>query len=154
MASAILSQIAASASLTISLASIADGSGRVSAGVSNPSPSYPRIILFAKIKLGTSPNSNAIIELYLIRGDASSPAIQDDNAGTADAAYTALNAQLIGTLRSAAAAATGDVLRGSFIIEEPGLYWSIGVKNRTGVALDATNGNHALTYNLVDLQVQ
>lgn len=150
----ILSQIDASAALTITLGSLANGSGRVSAAVSNASPSKPRVILFAQIELGTSPNSNSLVDLYLIRGDAASPNIQDDNAGTSDAAFNVLNAQLIGSLRAGASAATGDILRGSFVIDEPGLLWSIGVVNRSGVALDATNGNHVLRYNYVNPEIQ
>lgn len=151
----ILSQYDASTALTISLASIATGAGRVSTAVSNASPSKPRVRIYAQIKMGTSPVANSNVEVYLIRGDvSSSPNIQDDNAGVSDAAYTALNAQLIGTLRNAASPATGDVLRGSFTVDEPGLIWSIGIMNKSGVNLDSTGGNHVIRYTYINPEVQ
>lgn len=153
MANDILSQIDASAALTISLASIATNAGRVSTAIGNASPSKPRVLIFAQIKMGTGPNANGTVELYLIRGDAASPNIQDDNAGAVDAAYTAVNAQFIGTLRNPDAT-TGNVLRGSFVVDEPGLLWSIGVKNLSGVALDATGSNHVVRYQYVNPEVQ
>lgn len=160
MANDILSQIDASVALTISLASITEGNGRVSTAVSNASPSKPRIIIFAQITMGTNPVANSIVELYLIRGDAASPNIQDDNHGTgtpngtSDDAFTAMNAQIIGTLRNSGTPATGDVLRGSFIVDEPGLLWSIGVKNRSGVTLNGTGSNHVIRYSFVNPEIQ
>lgn len=140
---------AASTALTITLGSLANstaGVGRQSTIVDNTSNAYTAIWLACNIKMGTSPSNNALVYVYLIRDDNNGTNIRDDAAGASDAALTVLNATLIGTLTTKAAAATGDVLKALFYIPNPGPKWGIAIVNSTGVALDSTNGSHVINY--------
>lgn len=135
---------AAASALTITLASLGNGSARQSTEVDNTSNLYVGLYVACNIKLGTSPTSNTIISVYILRNDNAGTPIRDDGAGASDAAITIKNAQLIGTLTTGGSAATGDVLKGIFYIDNPGPKFSIAVKNGSGVALDATGGNHVI----------
>ena len=140
---------ASSTALTITLASLASstaGVGRQSTIVDNTSNAYTAAWLACNIKCGTSPSSNALIYIYLIRDDNNGTNIRDDAAGASDAALTVLNAPLIGTLTTKSSAATGDVLKGVFYVPNLGPKWGIAVVNSTGVNLDSTGGNHVINY--------
>jgi len=138
-----------STALTITLASLANstaGVGRQSTIVDNTTNAYTAVWVACNIKCGTSPTSNANVYIYLIRDDNNGTNIRSDGAGASDAALTVLNAQLIGTLKTGASAATGDVLKDIFYVPAPGPKWGIAIVNSTGVALDATGGNHVINY--------
>lgn len=133
--------------LTITLASLASstsGVGRQSTMVDNSVTRYRRIFLLLAIKLGTSPNSNAPISVYLLRYDTT--AIRTDGAGATDAALTIKQAIPIGVLTTGPSAATGDVLIGDFVVDNPGPSWGIAIVNGSGVALDSTGGNHVVNW--------
>lgn len=154
MPNAILSKFATRATLTISLNSLATstaGVGRQSTLVDNSATRYSRIILSASIKLGTSPTGNRAVYVYLIRGNGTERA---DGAGPTDAGITVVNAELLGVMASKSSPATGDVLVGAFLIEEPGPEWGIAIVHDTGVNLDSTGGNHVLSYVGVNPEVQ
>jgi hypothetical protein len=139
----------ASTSFTITLGSLASstaGVGRQSTIVDNTSTAYTAVWIAVNVKMGTTPNSNALVYIYLIRDDNNGTNIRDDGAGASDAGLTVLNAPLIGTLTTKSSAATGDVLKGIFYVQAPGPKFGIAVVNATGVALDATNGNHVINY--------
>lgn len=139
----------ASTALTITLGGLASstaGVGRQSTIVDNTTNAYVAAWIACNIKCGTSPNSNALVYVYLIRDDNNGTNIRDDGAGASDAGLTVLNAQLIGTLTTKSSAATGDVLKGIFYVPNLGPKWGIAIVNSTGVALDATNGNHVINY--------
>ena len=138
--------LAASASFTITLGGLANGSARQSTEIDNTTNLYVGAYVACNIKLGTSPTSNTIISVYILRNDNNATPIRDDAAGASDAAITIKNATLIGTLTTGGSAATGDVLKGVFYVDNLGPKWSIAIKNDTGVALDATNGNHVVNY--------
>lgn len=143
------------APLTITLASLASstaGVGRQSTMIDNATTRYKRIYLSASIKLGTSPNSNALIALYLLRYDGTS--IRTDGAGTTDAGLTVKNAQQFATLVTGPSASTGDVLTDTFTIDDPGRNWGIAIVNITGVALDATGSNHVINWYAEVPQIQ
>lgn len=150
MASLIKEKPSATGTLTITLGALATsaglGVGRQSTLVDNSTTQYPVIELFASITLGTNPVANTAVYLVLIRASTSGTPIRDDGAGTTDAAFTALNATPIGSLRTSSAPSTGDVLKGSFIFRNPGPTWGVGVWHDTGVALNATDGNHVVEY--------
>jgi hypothetical protein len=38
-------------------------------------------------------------------------------------------------------------LKANFMVYDPGAKWAAGVVNSSGVALDATGGNHVVSYN-------
>lgn len=139
---------------TITLASLASstaGAGRQSTLVDNSTTRYGRLLVFVKLRQGTSPTGNRGAQVYLLRGDGTN---RDDGAGASDAALTVLNSQLIGMLVNKSSPATGDVLQGWFIVEEPGKEFGIAIVHDTGVALDSTGGNHLAQYIGINPEVQ
>lgn len=157
MANEIKDKFSTPAALTITLASLASsttGVGRQSTIVDNTTNRYQDILLAVSIKLGTSPTGSKSVQIYLIRDNNDTTPIRDDNAGASDAAFTVLNAPLIGVLMDKSSPSTGDVLAGNFLINKPGPKWGIAVVHDTGVALDATGSNHVISYTGVDPEVQ
>ena len=140
---------------TITLASLASstaGVGRQSTMIDNTTTRAGRVFVFVKIKQGTSPTSARGVYIYGIRGDATN---RDDAAGASDAALTVLNCPLIGVLANkASGAATGDVVQGWFVFDNPGREFGIAIVHDTGVNLDSTEGNHAYKYMLDNPEVQ
>ena len=134
-----------------SLASSTAGVGRQSTLVDNSSTRYGRLLVFVKLKQGTSPTGNRGAQVYLLRGDGTN---RDDGAGASDAALTVLNAQLIGQLVNKPSPATGDVLQGWFVVDEPGKEFGLAIVHDTGVALDSTGGNHLVQFIGVNPEVQ
>lgn len=135
--------------ITITLASLADSStgvGRQSTIVDNTTDKYQDVLVYISVKLGTSPTSNGIVYVYLIRDDGSGSPMRSDNAGASDAGLTVKNAELIGCLASGASPSTGDVLTDAFLIRRPGPKWGIAVVNNSGVSLNSTGGNHVAKY--------
>lgn len=158
MANKILPFFDTEASLTITLASLASstaGVGRQSTMVDNSTLRYKRVRVFIKIKLGTSPTSAKGVYVYALRGDKNATPHRTDGAGASDAALTVLNAPILGVLGDkSSGAATGDVLQGEFILEDPGPEWGIAIVHDTGVALDATAGNHWARYTGEEPEIQ
>lgn len=135
----------ASTALTITLASLASstaGVGRQSTVVDNTSNKYLDVIVYVKIKQGTSPTGNRAVYVYLIRDDNNATNHRSDGAGASDAALTVQTAACIGSMMNKATPATGDLLHGEFLITHPGPKWGIAIVHDTGVALDATEANH------------
>lgn len=131
--------------LTITLANLASsivGVGRQSTLVDNTTTRFSRLIVYVNIKQGTNPTGNKSVYIYLIRSDNDGTQHADDEAGASDAAITILNSQLIGVMRNKASPATGDVLKGSFVVDAPGPEWGIAIVHDTAVNLDNTGGNH------------
>ena len=152
----ILPKFSAPIPLTITIASLANssgGSGRQSTIYDNTTTRFQRATVFLKTKLGATPTVG-YLGLYLIRDDGSVTPLRDDNAGSVDAAITLLNSWQIGSIVTKAAPATGDVLQGSFVIENSGPKFALAVLNSTGVALDATAGNHVLEFVGEDPEIQ
>ena len=147
MPNSVLTRFAAASPITITLGGLANGSGRQGTLVDNTTTGYSRVTVGASIKLGTSPTANTLVSLYLIRGDNAGTPIRTDGAGASDAAIALKNAQSIGTLSTGASPATGDVLSDLFDVPfVPGPKWTVAVLNGTGVALDATSGNHVVSF--------
>jgi hypothetical protein len=154
MANEIKDKFGASTALTITIASLANSAGRQSTLVDNTTARYQDLLLFVNINTANSPNANSIIEVYLIRSDNDGTEHRDDGAGTADAALTPLNSQLVGCLRSSGTPGTGETLKGSFLVHRPGPEWGVALYNRTGQALDATGSNHWVRYSGLNVEVQ
>lgn len=137
------------ATFTLTLASLANGSGRQSTLIDNSSNDYPAALVFLKIKSGgTGPTAGAVYEVYLIRGnDPSSSDYRSDGAGASDAALTIENATLIGTIVVTNTA--NKVFYGEFDTAPFGPLgpeWGIAVKNSSGQALHGTEGDHYKGY--------
>jgi hypothetical protein len=158
MANEIKSKFGTLAAITLDFtpggAGLASATGRQTAVIDNTTFRYSRILLFASVQVGTSPNANSTIEFYLFRTDNDGTEHRDDEAAATEGALTPLNSQLIGTLRVDAAGTTDKILKGSFIIDEPGPEWGIIVYNRTGVALKNLDTNNWLRYVGINPEVQ
>lgn len=134
------------AALTISLASLASstaGVGRQSTMVDNSTTKYDGTLLNVLIKLGTSPTANKSVYVYLIRGDGTN---RTDGAGASDALLTIVNATPIGVMTTGTAPGTGTNLRKTFAIDQLGKEWGIAIVHDSAVNLDATGGNHVITW--------
>jgi hypothetical protein len=151
-------KFSAAAALTISLASLASSSvgvGRQSTVVDNSTSRYGRILLYVKVKQGTSPTSARGVYVWGIRSDGAGSPQRTDGAGASDAAFTAVAAQLLGILpNKATGAATGDNVIGEVIFDNPGPGWAIAISHDTGVALDSTGGNHVVNWVGVNPEIQ
>lgn len=152
MANEIRTKDIARATFTITLASLANASARQSTMITNSSD-YPAAMVFLTIKSGSvAPTAGTVYEVYLIRGDGT---MRDDNAGASDAAITIENASLLGTI--VVTATTAKNFYGVFDTAPLGPLggeWGIAVKNATGQALDATEGNHVKGYQYYVPEVQ
>lgn len=147
----------ADATFTITLASLADASARQSTLIDNSTNDYPAAIVHLKLKSsGSAPTAGKVYEVYLIRGDdPASSNYRSDGAGASDAAITIENAQLLGTI--VVTATTNKLFYGEFDtwpLGPLGPEWGIAVKNSSGQALHATEGDMYKGYVLYVPEVQ
>lgn len=130
---------------TLTLASLANsavGVGRQSTLIDNSSDLYLSALVSLNIKVGTTPTAGSLIYVYLLRSNADSTPIADDNAGASDAGITIVNAPLLGTIR-VLDATTGANYRAIFDTSQLGPLgskWGIAIVNSSGVALNASEG--------------
>jgi len=155
MASANLDLFDTSTAMTITQASITNGSSQQSDLVTNSTSSrgHAYVLIIWKFTLGTSPTAGGSIPIYLIRGDGTSGR-RDDGAGATDASITIVNANLIAVAKLRSSPATGDVLQGSCVVETPGPEWGVAFTNNSGVALNGTGGNHYFRFIYIDPEQQ
>lgn len=135
-----------SGTMTLSIASLTDGSGRGGTAVDNTSGLYINADIEVKVKTGGSgTSSTGYINVYLIRS--ADGTTYDDGFGGTDASYTPVNAILLGTIAVSANATT---YYGLFDTAQLGITlpkkWSIGILNKSGGTLDTTAGNHEVKY--------
>ena len=130
--------------LTITLASLGSAAGRAATAIDNTTNKDPWAKVYVKVKTGASGvSATGTVNVYLI--SAADATNYDDNFAGTDAAYTPVNAKLIGYL-------TANVNATSYYktinLEDQGVElpqkFSIGIYNNTGAALDSTAGNHAV----------
>jgi hypothetical protein len=131
------------ADLTITLASLANGSGRASTAVDNTSDL--NISADVRVKVTTSGTSaTGYVSVYIIRSEDGTN-YEDPTYTGSDAAYTNVNALLLGTVLTPATATYAR----TFDTAELGLTlpakWAIGIVNSSGNALSATAGEHEVS---------
>ena len=137
---------AALGTMTITLASLATsavGVGRQSTLLTNTSTPNTTAQIHAQITAGTS-TGTALVSLYLIRSD--NVGIRDDSAGASDAAWTQLNAPLLGNI--VVGAGTNVQYQSVFdttSLGHLGPQWGIGVVHNLGNPLNPTAGSHLIT---------
>lgn len=147
----------AKSALTVTLASLASstaGVGRQSTIVDNTTARYQDVLVYVKIKQGTSPTGGRSVYVYGIRDDGEATPHRTDGAGAGDAALTVVAAQLLGILPNKNSPATGDVIQGEVLFPRPGPKWGIAIVHDTAVNLDATEANHAVGYIGLNPEVQ
>lgn len=141
---------------TITLASLANAAGRVSAMIDNTTVRAPAAIVYLKVTTGgTAPTANSPIKLYLIRrsNDGTSD-LADSGLGTSDAAVSSepTNAEQVGSIIVSTAINTTYIK--SFTVYDLSSEYSFVVWNGTGQALNATAGNHELQVQPVTIEAQ
>ena len=139
------------AALTCTLASIANGAGRVSARVDNRSDNKHEIGFRVRINSGSSaPTVGTPYLFYLHRQDDLTPSHSDDTVGEADAAVSTQpdNSRQVGKI--IVTADTDTVFETSFTVYDPGPYWSLSMWNATGQTISATEADHYLRYDYLD----
>ena len=138
--------------LTITLASLANGSWRESTVIDNTSTLYDDILIGGTITTGTTPTANTAIEVYFYA--LADGTVYTGGASGTDAAYTADGEELLfpvcQIINVDATSDQGYVfgpvsVRAAFGGAMPSKVGVI-VKDATGVALNATAGNHVLKY--------
>ena len=133
------------ASLTITLASLANGSGRASTAIDNSTNKFISADIRVKVKTNSSgTSSTGYCSIYLVRSEDGTNF--DDSFGGTDGALTVKNALLLGTMITNANATTYQMVIDT---NELGLTlpakWSIAVVNNSGASLDGTGSNHEIT---------
>lgn len=154
MASEIKAKFGTATAFTITLASLATsttGVGRQTTLVDNSTTRYARVLVYGKIRQGTSPTGSKGVNVHLIRGDGTR---RSDAAGASDAAHTVLNAQPMIRAVNKAAPSTGDDIYFDFVIDEPGPEFGLSINHDTGVNLDADAGDHYVYYVGVTYEAQ
>lgn len=159
-----------STALTISLASLASGSagvytsGRQSDAVDNTTNLDIDHLVSGKIRVGTSPTSGRVINVYAwanISSASGTPSYPDTLTGS-DAPRSFTSANVMNSIVRLVASITidstsdrdyffGPVSIASLFVQMP-KFWGVYVAHDTAVALNATAGNHVLSYERVQLQ--
>lgn len=132
-----------SGTATITLASLANGSGRCSTAIDNSTNKF--ITADIGVKVTTSGTlATGFVSVYLVRSyDGTS---YDDAFGGTDGAFTPINATFLGYIATPATSTYYKV----FDLAELGITlpkkWAIAIVNSTGNALSATAGNHEIKF--------
>ena len=165
MASGLKPVFQAKANFTIMLASLANGSARLSTSVSNSTGYYGALINISIMSGATPPTAGALYRVFLIRSVSEVTGSQggDDDAGLggaqtgvfSDGGFTIQNAPQLGSILVTATA--NKVFTGTFDTKPHGPLpniWGIAVLNSSGQALNATEGNHVKDYSHYNYQAQ
>jgi hypothetical protein len=153
---------AASAAITISLASLATSStfvaGQESNQIDNSSNLYDDALVSGKITVGTTPTTNTQILVYVWGADTDITGANLDVLDGADSAETLTSAGVRNGLLKLGASLDVDsntsnrvYYIGAFSVAQlfGGVmpkFWGLFVTHNTGVNLNSTGGNHALAY--------
>ena len=136
-----------SASLTLTLASLANGAGRASTAVDNSTDQAYSADIRLKVKTGASGVlATGYIDVYLVKSEDGTN--YDDSFGGSDGALTPVNATKIGVISAVANATTYQATINTELAGALPRKWAIALVNNTGAALDSTEGNHAKTYTI------
>lgn len=152
---------AAEATVTISVASLASSAtfvaGQESSVVDNTTNKYVDAVLYGKIRVGTTPTVNTEIRVYVFGAPGDAATYPDVMDGT-DSAETLTSVGVgRGFLKLAAAldvdATTSDRDYPFLVASLAQIFggvlpqrWSVFVTHNTGVALNATAGNHFVKF--------
>lgn len=148
---------ATSTALTITLASLANGSARASTAIDNGTNKYIDAALQLRIKLATgTPSGSAAIVIWFYGSEDGTN--YGDNATGSDVAITLTTpTNLRGPFTLATPSAGGltwNAVIGSVASYFGGVLprkWGVVVQNTSGLALDAVEGNHTKTYSGITL---
>jgi hypothetical protein len=150
-----------SVAMTLTLASLANGGGRVSTQVdltdaNGLAPEY--VEFFYRVRTGTSPTTGKTVEYYAVCGDEDGTPHIDGGVAATDTGYASGDTPLSASARrdqltmlaaQPVIGTTGVDYYGSFVWYNPPPRISVYAFNDTGSALDSTGGNHYLRYRSV-----
>ncbi len=153
MANEIKDKFGSSTAFTITLASLADGSGRQSTIVDNSANRYQDVLIYVRIKTQSGASGDSTVAVHLVRDDNNASNHRSDGAGASDAALTVVNAPLVGVVKVRSAGGV-QTEYGEFLIHRVGPKWGIAIVNNTGAALDSTGSNHWARYVGLNPEVQ
>lgn len=134
---------ASSEALSITLASIGSGAGRISAQFDNTTSRFDKITVYSRIESGAAaPTVDMVYKYYLIKFDAHATEYASDGFGTADAAVTVEppNANFLFSILVTADAAT--FFFGDRVVKDPGPEFSIVFWNATDEAISTTEADN------------
>lgn len=142
---------ASGATLTQTLASLAQAAARESTAIDNSSNRYEDAWLYYEIKLQTgSPASDKVINFYLYGSDGTS---FGDNATGTNAAVTLRSPHNFAWARPLNTPDSGALVYKYYLASVAACFggvlpkkWGVIVENRTNLAFDTTEGNHVKTY--------
>lgn len=147
MANNVMDSFSTPGTMTITLGTLATstvGVGRQSTMIDNTGTKAQSAQIAVQTTAGTSTGTN-LVSVYLIRSD--NLTTSDDAAGASDAAWTQLNAPLLGNI--VVGAGTNLQYKAVFdttFLGHLGPKWGIGVVHNLGNPLNATAGSHLVTY--------
>ena len=152
MANEIRTKDVAEAAFTTTTASLAAAAGRSSAAITN-SNDQPAALISVKVTSGGSaPTAGGCYTVYLLRDLGT---LADDGWGGTDAAFTPVNAPIIGTI-----VVTNDAATAFYGIFDTapfgplGPTFGIAIVNNTDQAISTTEGDHVEYYNYYVPEVQ
>lgn len=155
MPSKALATFESAVTLTISLASLGNGAGRISDVIDNSTTRAPAGFLFVRVRTGGSaPTNNTPIKFYLIRRSDAATDLADGALGTSDAAVSAepTNAECVGSI--VVGTGTNTTYEKSIPLYDLPKKFSIVVWNAIGQALNSTGGDHVLQFVPVTMEAQ
>lgn len=135
-----------SATATITLASLANGAGRCSTAIDNTSVNAISADIFVKIKTAGTMAAPNNFSVYLVRSEDGTT--YDDAFSGSDAAFSPINASLLGILYTPTTATTYQGVFNTSILGDLPRKFAIAVVNNSGATADTTAGNFAVTYTL------
>ncbi len=149
-----------SAALTITLASLATDTnllaGRESTAIDNTTNKYLDVLISGNIRVGTSPTTGKVIEIWAYGSLSDSPTYGDVLDGS-DSNETITSAgvknsvlKLVHTIETEATSDRdypfGPIGLAQFFGGSLPKFWGIFAVHNTGVNLNSTGGNHNITY--------
>ena len=156
MPSQILSTYGTIVKPTITLASLANGNGRVSNIIDNTTVRAPMAMVFVRITTGgTAPTANSPVRVYLVRhSNDGTLDLADNGLGSTDAALTVdpTAAEILGSI--IVTNATNATYTKTFLAYDLPPDYNIAVWNATGQALNATAGNFAVQVLPITMEAQ
>lgn len=140
---------------TITLASLANNAGRVSAIIDNTTTRAPMAMVFVKVTTGAvAPNVGTPIRVYLIRHSNDTTDLSDNGLGSADAALTVepTAGEVLGAI--IVTTATNATYIKTFLAYDLPPDYNIAVWNAIGQALNATAGNFEVQVLPITMEAQ
>lgn len=133
--------------MTITLASMATANCRTGTAVDNSSNRYRVVWISASVKSQGTPAANTVVELWGLRSNADSTPIPDGGYAD-DTAYSLVlrprGGVFLGYLEADGSATP--TVKNTVKFVDPGVKWNILIINSLGQTLDATGGNHVVSW--------